>query len=921
MYSDILYKNLAKISNTFETEAGIKLSFTSLTDYLCEGWANDEKGKKTISLSGGMAWKNKMTSKGTFAKALQNNVSQNLSSKLYPALGKGKLDYCIATPFNIVSRLNKDYLSNTMKQISSRLSGNYPVKDALKIESQYTEKAEIKGSFPLLKFSAFGQGIDVTFDCGLGVDIAYYPDETYYSVSDEMFCPVVIRDNQTLASMLKQFSTWISNGFNDMFDDDEKEEICLHAKGKNYANLISVAQDKMEELTNKNRSHYMGGGGGSAWVKRRAPRLYGVKQEDICTFSFKINDGNPNFSDGTNVHSSHFYPMGKLLGITNQNDTLFVVSELFTLSALEGNDTLKTTKSGTMNLETHVGADDLTPFCLSLDTPIGVYYSEEGKDIWEYVGDAGTTLNVNKLGLYMMATSIKNDLTAPSIYVDFFENPRLLCFEVSDNIAIRMNSMTVYVNGEARDIVMTGPTSFEVKLTEDDMNYRLNVVASIYDLAGNKGEIMQVFQTDKPVKVVTNGNQTDITDISALDNVIYIDPMEASAGSDVTLSVNMKNTVPMEGFSFDLYLPEGMEFQTDEDGFPETYLSTQRTTARKTNTFEAAIQADGALRVFAASTNGSTINGNDGEVVTVKTHVDTSMENGLYPLIIRQIALSDSNARSYDTAEVVCSIQVGTTLTCDVNQDGNVDISDIVAVINTMAGDNQFRATADANGDNSIDISDVVAIINYMAGSAAPTPTPKTILMEVSSSSMDFGSIEEGNNRTITFTITSSGTSSLTISSVSLANGVAFNVDASKCVLSPGESRTLKVTFKPTEAGEYNDRIIIRSDADDNSQWVIQLTGTGTASEEEVYLTCPDSNHPHVIDMGAAGKWACCNVGASAPELYGGYFTWGETEGRIYYDWSTYNYCDGTQQTCHDIGDDIAGTNYDVAHVDRKSVV
>ena len=206
------------------------------------------------------------------------------------------------------------------------------------------------------------------------------------------------------------------------------------------------------------------------------------------------------------------------------------------------------------------------------------------------------------------------------------------------------------------------------------------------------------------------------TDISKLNNVIYINPVQASAGTDVTLSVNMKNTVSMEGFSFDLYLPEGMEFLTDEDGFPEAYLSTKRTTARKTNTFEAAIQADGALRVFAASTNGSSINGNDGEVVTVKIHVGTSVTKGIYPLTLRQIALSDSNARSYDTAEVVSSIKVGMSLTCDVNQDGNVDISDIVAVINTMAGDNQFRATADANGDNSIDISDVVAIINYIAG-------------------------------------------------------------------------------------------------------------------------------------------------------------------------------------------------------------
>ena len=34
---------------------------------------------------------------------------------------------------------------------------------------------------------------------------------------------------------------------------------------------------------------------------------------------------------------------------------------------------------------------------------------------------------------------------------------------------------------------------------------------------------------------------------------------------------------------------------------------------------------------------------------------------------------------------------------------------------------------------------------------------------------------------------------------------------------------------------------------------------------------CPDANHPHAIDMGAAGKWACCNVGASSPTDYGGY--------------------------------------------------
>lgn len=40
---------------------------------------------------------------------------------------------------------------------------------------------------------------------------------------------------------------------------------------------------------------------------------------------------------------------------------------------------------------------------------------------------------------------------------------------------------------------------------------------------------------------------------------------------------------------------------------------------------------------------------------------------------------------------------------------------------------------------------------------------------------------------------------------------------------------------------------------------------------------CPDNHHPHAIDLGDAGKWACCNVGASSPGQYGNYYSWGAT--------------------------------------------
>ena len=80
---------------------------------------------------------------------------------------------------------------------------------------------------------------------------------------------------------------------------------------------------------------------------------------------------------------------------------------------------------------------------------------------------------------------------------------------------------------------------------------------------------------------------------------------------------------------------------------------------------------------------------------------------------------------------------------------------------------------------------------------------------------------------------------------------------------------------------------------------------------------CPDNNHPHMIDLGlpSGTKWACCNVGANSPDQYGDYYAWGETEVKESYTWETYIHAEGEWGTCHDIGTDIAGTDYDIAHV------
>ena len=78
------------------------------------------------------------------------------------------------------------------------------------------------------------------------------------------------------------------------------------------------------------------------------------------------------------------------------------------------------------------------------------------------------------------------------------------------------------------------------------------------------------------------------------------------------------------------------------------------------------------------------------------------------------------------------------------------------------------------------------------------------------------------------------------------------------------------------------------------------------------------------VDLGLSVKWASCNVGASVPEGYGGYYAWGETEEKSNYTPLTYKYYlgdldgDGYYNASNEyqnIGSDISCTSYDVAHV------
>ena len=82
---------------------------------------------------------------------------------------------------------------------------------------------------------------------------------------------------------------------------------------------------------------------------------------------------------------------------------------------------------------------------------------------------------------------------------------------------------------------------------------------------------------------------------------------------------------------------------------------------------------------------------------------------------------------------------------------------------------------------------------------------------------------------------------------------------------------------------------------DVNGDGIVDVAGV--TKIVDIILNGDDEEEPatgEAIDLGLSVKWASCNVGATEPWEYGGFYAWGETEEKSNYEWSTYEYCNGS---------------------------
>ena len=139
--------------------------------------------------------------------------------------------------------------------------------------------------------------------------------------------------------------------------------------------------------------------------------------------------------------------------------------------------------------------------------------------------------------------------------------------------------------------------------------------------------------------------QAATTDVSSLDNTVYIETVSMPAGMASNLVVNMKNAEAVCGFGFDLVLPEGFDFAPNAEGSYFT-MSLVRIEEKNLQTQDATVSATRTLKVVVNNKNNTAFSDNDGEVCRIPIKPSKELAPGTYTITLQNIALTNPSAQA-----------------------------------------------------------------------------------------------------------------------------------------------------------------------------------------------------------------------------------------------------------------------------------
>lgn len=231
-------------------------------------------------------------------------------------------------------------------------------------------------------------------------------------------------------------------------------------------------------------------------------------------------------------------------------------------------------------------------------------------------------------------------------------------------------------------------------------------MAENYDIEYANGTLTII---DKMDSIMASTNKLELKDFTAYTNKQVIMPIE------------LKNENEITGVQFKLVLPEGISVALNN----KQKLMVNKTERSSEHTIGRSIETDGIYTILLHSTELDVFAGTEGSIVDITLDIDKDLAIGEYTVTLSDIVLSTPDAVKIKPNDITGKINVKRCQTGDPNNDGDIDVTDIIAIANYILGremQNEFFVeAADVDGDGVIDVNDIVGIANIILFGNTPS--------------------------------------------------------------------------------------------------------------------------------------------------------------------------------------------------------
>ena len=264
--------------------------------------------------------------------------------------------------------------------------------------------------------------------------------------------------------------------------------------------------------------------------------------------------------------------------------------------------------------------------------------------------------------------------------------------QLQKNETIKLNATVIPANATLRDITWTSSNESVATVTQDGTVTGLSAgVCDIKAMASHDGRIYATCQITviKDNRLATNG-------------------ATICQGAQGGLALQLVNEDEIAGLQFDIVLPTGIDVAS------KTLFARGENHTISSNKLP---DADNTWRFVVLSTSGDNIIGSEGTLANITLQIADNMALGDYQLTISNTVLTKSDGTKLYPTDVQGVIHIIEPTMGDVNNDGDVDIADAIAVVNHILKKEAtvfVNTAADMNSDGIIDIGDAIAIVNVI---------------------------------------------------------------------------------------------------------------------------------------------------------------------------------------------------------------